>query len=391
MTILFLTNPDVVDSQSMPRFADMVIGGMKQRGHAVKTLTSKARFSRFSSRPFLRKWLSYFDRFVFFRKQLADVRASLSENTLVVCLDQALGPWLPFFRDVPLVTHCHDLLSIRAARSEFPHTCISSTGKVYNRYIHHGLRSCAHFVAVSDATKRDIDRLLSDGVQTSRVVYNGFNGSFSPGDPFEAQRSLTTRLRVTLDHGYLLHVGGNNWYKNKLGVVKLYEAWRRYAGVDTPLLLVGPKPSGSVARAIEGSEFSSEIHTLDVVEDDLLLAAYRGARALLFPSIAEGFGWPIAEAMACGCPVVTTGLAPMTEVGAEDAYYIPVMPAAEGDVSEWAQAAATVIQRAVEAQQCDRIRLMQVAETVRQRFSTENALNQIETIYFDILKKQKAA
>ena len=375
----------------MPRFADMVVEGMKQRGHAVRCLTSTARISRFSSHPFLRKWLSYFDRFLLFRKQLAEVRASLPEDTLVVSLDQALGPWLPFFRDVPLVTHCHDLLSIRAAKSEFPHTRISSTGKVYNRYIHHGLRSCAHFVAVSDATKKDIDRLLSDAVQTSRVVYNGFNGNFSPGDPLEARRLLSSRLGVALGDGFLLHVGGNNWYKNKLGVVKLYEAWRLFAGVDIPLVLVGPKPSGRAARAIEGSDFSSGIRILDVVEDDLLLACYRGARALIFPSIAEGFGWPIAEAMACGCPVVTTGLAPMTEVGAEDAYYIPVMPAAEADAPGWARAAATVIQHAVEAQQCDRCRLMQVAEAVQQKFSTNSALNQIETIYFDILEKQKAA
>ena len=391
MKILFLRNPDVVPSQSMPRFAAMIVGGMEERGHTTKCITANPYFSRISSKPLLRKWLSYFDRFILFRPRLAGVRSSLPANTLVVSLDQALGPWLPLFKDVPLVTHCHDLLSIRAARSEFPHTRISSTGKVYNRYIHHGLRSCAHFIAVSHATKKDIDRLLSDAVQTSRVVYNGFNGSFSAGDPFEAQRLLTSRMGVALENGYLLHVGGNNWYKNKLGLVKLYEAWRRVAGMDVPLLLVGPKPSGTVARAIEGSEFASRIHTMDVVEEDLLLAAYRGARALLFPSIAEGFGWPIAEAMSCGCPVVTTGLAPMTEVGAEDAYYIPVMPAAEGDVSEWAQAAATVIQRAVEAQQYDRLRLIQVAETVRQKFSTENALNQIETIYFDILEKQKAA
>lgn len=58
------------------------------------------------------------------------------------------------------------------------------------------------------------------------------------------------------------------------------------------------------------------------VSNEQLRALYSRAEALLFPSLAEGFGWPIAEAQACGCPVVTTGRAPMTEVGGEAAIYI---------------------------------------------------------------------
>jgi hypothetical protein len=59
----------------------------------------------------------------------------------------------------------------------------------------------------------------------------------------------------------------------------------------------------------------------DVAEEDLR-ALYSGAEALLFPSLEEGFGWPIAEAQACGCPVVTSNRAPMTEVGGDAAFYV---------------------------------------------------------------------
>ena len=58
------------------------------------------------------------------------------------------------------------------------------------------------------------------------------------------------------------------------------------------------------------------------VSNEHLRALYSRAKSLLFPSLAEGFGWPIAEAQACGCPVVTTGRPPMTEVGGDAAIYI---------------------------------------------------------------------
>jgi glycosyltransferase involved in cell wall biosynthesis len=58
------------------------------------------------------------------------------------------------------------------------------------------------------------------------------------------------------------------------------------------------------------------------VGNEDLRALYSTAECLVFPSLAEGFGWPIAEAQACGCRVVTTGRAPMTEVGGEPALYV---------------------------------------------------------------------
>ena len=62
-------------------------------------------------------------------------------------------------------------------------------------------------------------------------------------------------------------------------------------------------------------------------------------RRFIFPSLAEGFGWPIAEAQACGCPVLTTDAAPMNEVGGKVVTYIPVLKLSD-DPQQWAQQAA---------------------------------------------------
>jgi glycosyltransferase involved in cell wall biosynthesis len=66
----------------------------------------------------------------------------------------------------------------------------------------------------------------------------------------------------------------------------------------------------------------SPVWFLDEVGDEELRALYSAAEALLFPSLEEGFGWPIVEAQACGCPVITTHKAPMTEVGGEGPLYL---------------------------------------------------------------------
>jgi glycosyltransferase involved in cell wall biosynthesis len=73
-----------------------------------------------------------------------------------------------------------------------------------------------------------------------------------------------------------------------------------------PLLLIGESPDMKLLEAYSKSPFKSDIHILTGIEDKWVQRAYAGAIVFLFPSYAEGFGWPIAEAMASGCPVITT-------------------------------------------------------------------------------------
>jgi glycosyltransferase involved in cell wall biosynthesis len=65
-----------------------------------------------------------------------------------------------------------------------------------------------------------------------------------------------------------------------------------------------------------------KIHVLRDVSHDSLRALYCGAKATLFPSLQEGFGWPIIEGQACGCPVFTSNLAPMNDIGSDAAVYV---------------------------------------------------------------------
>ena len=90
--------------------------------------------------------------------------------------------------------------------------------------------------------------------------------------------------------------------------------------------MIGEEPSNELTNLHQKSIFKEDIHFITNLSDKYINNAYSGAICLLFPSLDEGFGWPIIEAMASGCPVITTNRAPMNEIGGRAAFYINKKP-----------------------------------------------------------------
>jgi glycosyltransferase involved in cell wall biosynthesis len=199
---------------------------------------------------------------------------------------------------------------------------------------------------------------------------------------------LTERLKIDVTSGYILHVGGNQWYKNRLGVIQVYSAFREQSNLKLPLLMMGQRPTAELVKAQQRSRFKNDIHFLSGIEDKLLRIAYSGASIFLFPSIAEGFGWPIAEAMASGCPVITTNEAPMTEVAGNAAYFISGKPNDEAKTVGWANQAAKAITQVLELSSTQRKELIEKGLKNSKRFDTEVALERIEGLYKQIIQKK---
>jgi glycosyltransferase involved in cell wall biosynthesis len=119
-------------------------------------------------------------------------------------------------------------------------------------------------------------------------------------------------------------------------------------------LMISPAPSASVQALLDALPSEAKVRLFHGLDTDAIEALYSLASALLFPSHAEGFGWPIAEALACGCPVITTDEAPMTEVGGPHAHYLPRWSGGTAEMGSWAEHGArlicAVIDRSPEAQ-----------------------------------------
>jgi glycosyltransferase involved in cell wall biosynthesis len=265
---------------------------------------------------------------------------------------------------------------------------LSWSGRIYQAYIRSGYRSGKNFISVSDKTRKDLHNLLGFTPSFSKVVLNGLNNDFAspvklPGD------SKPSFFSKQGQHGFILHVGGNQWYKNRVGVVLIYNAWRTLSNRKLPLLLIGPPASGQLVTAKCKSTFEQDIHFINDASDEVVKFAYQHASVFLFPSIAEGFGWPVAEAMSAGCPVITTNEEPMSEVGSDAAFYIPKMPSRVAEVDEWQSSCAEVLETVTSLEQDERDAVKKAGKLNALRFDTSTSMKQIEKYYFELVEPGK--
>jgi len=339
MNIVLFSHPNFMQSQSMPRFAGMLQNAYCSLGHQVQIWSPQAKLYPYFSAGKLSKWAGYIDQYVLFPLW---VRAQIKQqpaDTLYVFCDQALGPWVPLVKHLPHVVHAHDLLALRSALRDIPENPTSWTGRLYQRYIRHGFKQAKHFISVSKKTREDLHEYGCVTPIISEVVYNGLNYPYAPMS-FDIAAELLEKSNLPANpYSFLLHLGGSQWYKNLVGVMHLYTAYVKNTPNALPLVCVSPKPSAAVQALIANMPANANVIFVQGIDNSTLQAAYSMAAVFIFPSLAEGFGWPIAEAQACGCPVLTTDAAPMNEVGGNVVTYIPALKQSD-DPQHWAQEAA---------------------------------------------------
>ena len=385
MNIVFFSNPDFMGSENAPkftsmhRFTAMLAEGMAKRGHDVSVWSPTRKCFSLRAPSAFKKWLGYVDQYILFPSTVRKRLKSCPADTLFVFTDQAQGPWVPLVANRRHVMHCHDFLAQLSAMGKIAQHKSSWTGKLYQKFIRNGYRKGKNFISVSRKTDQVLQQMLPDKVTSTAVVYNGLDQSYRPFYHAKARRLITKETGIDLAAGYCLHVGGNQWYKNREGVIEIYTAWRSQSEFTLPLLMIGPPPSAIVLQQLEASPFKEDVHFISNLSDEFVQYAYAGANVFLFPSHAEGFGWPIAEAMASGCPVMTTNEAPMTEVAGDAAFLI----AARGPDNDqiWASEAALMLQQIVSLTAAERKTVRAAAIKNVKRFDAKAAVDKIEFIY----------
>jgi len=164
----------------------------------------------------------------------------------------------------------------------------------YSRFAVPRVVGAAHrVIAVSEFTKRELVDLLGIHPDKIRVVPNAVEDVFTP----EGSRA---------EGEYMLAVGTLEPRKNLARIAQAVEGELRVVGV----------------RGWGGVDPPANVTWLGDVTDDELAALYRGARCLVYASLYEGFGIPVAEALACGCPIVTSQGSAMAEIAGDDATYV---------------------------------------------------------------------
>jgi glycosyltransferase involved in cell wall biosynthesis len=209
----------------------------------------------------------------------------------------------PLFCSAPFVFTIHDLIHIRC-----PESRRSSTQLYYASVMKWACHRAARILTVSEFTRNEI--IDWSGVPPAKVmnVGNGVDASFQPqGDLYGLQ------------YPYLLAVSNRKPHKNERRIVEAFARAHLDAGIH--LVFTG-HPTAELERSIDSEKVRARVEFIGTIPEQRLASLYRGATALVFPSLYEGFGLPIIEAMACGTPVLTSNVTAMPETAGDAALLV---------------------------------------------------------------------
>jgi glycosyltransferase involved in cell wall biosynthesis len=189
----------------------------------------------------------------------------------------------------------------------------------------HSARRAARLITISESGRQDVHDFYGVPLERIDVVTPGVSTAYRP---LPADQVEAFRRREGLPDRFFLHVGTLQPRKN---IPVLLEALALLSRTETPLILVGGKGwyYEAIYERIRELGLADRVRFAGYVDDDQLPLWYNAASALVFPSLYEGFGLPIVEALACGAPVIAADTSSLPEAGGDVAlYFEPRDPAA---------------------------------------------------------------
>ncbi len=238
--------------------------------------------------------------------------------------EQALLPWFarseeldllhntafvgPLASSCPYVTTVHDLSFLY-----HPDSFRTLRRRYLQAFARMSARRARRVIAVSESTKQDLVKIYGISPAKIDVVHNGVDTSFQP---LPADQVAAFRQQKGLPDRFMLFVGTLEPRKN---VVRLVEAYARLSKERPPLVLVGGRGwfYDEIFGRVKALELTDEVHFPGFVPAEDLPLWYNAADLFVYPSVYEGFGLPVLEAMACGTAVITSTASSLPEVVGE--------------------------------------------------------------------------
>jgi glycosyltransferase involved in cell wall biosynthesis len=221
--------------------------------------------------------------------------------------------------DVATILTVHDL-----EWRLYPETMSLGTYYAHRLLVWPSVRQAGRIVSDSESTARDLHRVLNIPESRIEVIHLGVGSAYRPQDPERAAQYVAGKYGVS--NHYALAVGTVQPRKNLVTLVEAMKILRDRADGSLQLLVAG-------ARGWKNTKLDETIRRLGLTADDIrflgvvpeedLPVLYSGSRLFVFPSLYEGFGLPLVEAMACGVPVIASNTSSIPEVVGDAALLVP--------------------------------------------------------------------
>ncbi|UOR06004.1 glycosyltransferase family 4 protein [Hymenobacter aerilatus] len=222
---------------------------------------------------------------------------------------------------IPGVVTMHDVIS-----KVYPQWYGAVERFIYDQKVRYSCHHATQIIAISEHTKRDLVEHYRVDPAKIKVIYQACDPIYYQQQPPEQVASTIAQLGITTP--YLLGVGSLEPRKNIATLLRAYQ--HLPTDLRVPLVLVGKgkRHKQQLQHLLAQANLEDVVHWLEnLVDIQQLQALYQGASALIYPSLYEGFGLPIAEALLCKTPVITSSTSALPEAGGPTSCYIdPTSP-----------------------------------------------------------------
>lgn len=265
----------------------------------------------------------------------------------------SLGYTAPFFSPCPQVVTIHDM-----QYKTYPQDLTPQNRFVTNLLVKVAARRSRRIIAVSHFAKDEIVKYIGISPDKVDVVYEAANPAFADTVSLEKRKQLLSSL-IPMEKPYILSIANTHPHKNMHALVNAFRTIEEK--IPHSLVLVGSPRLGEaeVQAAVQTVKDKSRVFRLQKLSMERLVALYQGADVFVFPSLYEGFGLPVLEAMMAGIPVVTTKKASIPEVGGDGVKYFN--PSDSSDL-------AAKIQEVIGYSQKDRLAMVERAKEIAKSF-----------------------
>lgn len=216
-------------------------------------------------------------------------------------------------KNVRTIVTMHDCIFMR-----FPELFDASYRVIFKKKYANALRDADGIVAVSEQTRQDVSYYFNVDPQRIKTVYQGCNPIYY-NNATEATK-IAVREKYNLPEAFILYVGTIEERKNLLTIVKAMHE----QNIDLPLIAIGraTKYLDKIKAYMVGKKVEQRVRFLHNVQTPELPAMYQMASVFVYPSLFEGFGIPVLEALNSNVPVITTNGSCFPEVGGNAAMYV---------------------------------------------------------------------
>jgi glycosyltransferase involved in cell wall biosynthesis len=232
----------------------------------------------------------------------------------------------PLFGKIPLVITLHDIIYMEHSLKDLLFSNASTYQKFGNLYrrliVPFVVKRCQRIITVSNYERENITfffKLKDNRIQT---IYNGVNERYNTQISEEALTIFEANYKLPMY--YILHISNKDPRKNTKRVLLAYKSFIKATGAKYKLVMLGVNDDNLkiMLAEVKALDLYKNIVLIGYVPDEDLPTIYNLAALFLFPSLREGFGIPIIEAMACSVPVITSNTSSMPEIAGDAAHLI---------------------------------------------------------------------